>query len=525
MFRNLPFRKKVLLLLFSSIAGCVIFTTSVTVFFTEKSTQGVIDDMLFSVAYGAHNLVGDDYHDRIEDEFSISPEEFELKRSALHEFANEVKVKEVYSYIIYNNELRWTSGSLSTDTFFIAYQGDREKMKKIYFTPIEENRIVFNSYEDAYGAVRSVFVPFTTDAGTRYVVGADYDYEEVKSELTGIAIGFILFGLFILIVSFIIAFILTNKMSAPIKKLVEFSKEMVDNDYNLTEYDQNYLKEFSLKYKDEIGILSGSFLYLQNSIKHYVQDLKKTTAAKESLESQLRIANAIQMGMLPKEVDGFCDHNEFAICGFMKPAKEVGGDLYNYFMIDDEHLGFTIGDVSDKGIPAALFMSMTNTLIKSIALTGITPAEVLYRVNNELCKGNEQSMFVTLFFAKLNINTGHVEYANAGHNPFILLDKHKQAYQKLYPGIVLAAFEDVQFKNEEITLSPGDTLLMYTDGVTEAMNSQQKLFGEERLLQIFNSDVNVSVSIMVQSVIQGLDAYVEGFEQSDDITVLALRYH
>ena len=130
MFRNLPFRKKVLLLLFSSIAGCVIFTTSVTVFFTEKSTQGVIDDMLFSVAYGAHNLVGDDYHDRIEDEFSISPEEFELKRSALHEFANEVKVKEVYSYIIYNNELRWTSGSLSTDTFFIAYQGDRERSEE-----------------------------------------------------------------------------------------------------------------------------------------------------------------------------------------------------------------------------------------------------------------------------------------------------------------------------------------------------------------------------------------------------------
>ncbi len=149
--------------------------------------------------------------------------------------------------------------------------------------------------------------------------------------------------------------------------------------------------------------------------------------------------------MFPKEVDGFCDHNEFAICGFMKPAREVGGDLYNYFMIDNEHLGFTIGDVSDKGIPAALFMSMTNTLIKSIALTGITPADVLYRVNNELCKGNEQSMFVTLFFAKMNIYTGQVEYP--------------------------------------------------------------------------------SVSVMIQSVIEAMNIYVEGFVQSDDITVLALRYH
>lgn len=525
MFRKLPFRKKILLLLFSSIAGCVIFTTSVTVFFTEKSTQGVIDDMLFSVAYGAHNLVGDAYHDRIEDEFSITPEEFELKRRALHEFAKKVEVKEVYSYIIYNDELRWTSGSLSTDTFFTTYQGDREKMRSIYFTPIEEERVVFNSYEDAYGPVRSVFVPFTTAAGKRYVVGADYDYQVVENQLTGIALGFILFGLLILIVSFIIVFVLTNKMSAPIKKLVEFSKEMVDNDYKLTEYNQNYLKEFSLKYKDEIGILSGSFLYLQNSIKHYVQDLQRTTAAKESLESQLRIANAIQMGMLPREVGGFCDHNEFSICGFMKPAREVGGDLYNFFMIDDEHLGFTIGDVSDKGIPAALFMSMTNTLVKSIALTGITPADVLYRVNNELCKGNDQNMFVTLFFAKLNINTGQVEYANAGHNPFILLGEYEKAYKKLYSGIVLAAFEDVSFKNEEVTLLPGETMLMYTDGVTEAMNSQKHLFGEERLLQIFNSDAPTSVSIMIQSVIQGLETYVEGFEQSDDITVLALRYH
>lgn len=525
MLQKLPFRKKLLLLLFSSIAGCVIFTTAVTVYFTEKSTQDVIDKMLFSVAYGAHNLVGDDYHDLIEDETSISTEKFEFTRKALNEFANKVQVKEVYSYIIYNDELRWTSGSLSKDTFFIAYLDDEIKMRDIYFRPLLENKTLYINYEDSYGAVRSAFVPFTTSKGKRYVIGADYDYEEVESQLTDMAFGFILVGLIILFVSFVFAFILANRMSAPIKKLVQFSNEMVENDYVLDEYNQIYLKEFSLRHKDEIGVLSGSFLCLQNSLKHYIEDLKNTTAAKESLESQLRIASAIQMGMLPKEIEGFRNKKEFGICGFMKPAREVGGDLYNFFMIDDEHLGFTIGDVSDKGIAAALFMSMTNTLIKAIALTGVSPAEVLYKVNNELCKGNEQGMFVTLFFGKLNINTGHVAFANAGHNPFIILQDDRIEYQKLASGIVLAAFENFTFTNEELTLSPGDNIIMYTDGVTEAMNAEHKLFGEERLLNVFSSRTNSSVSNLIQSVILTVENHVQSFEQSDDITVMVMRYN
>jgi len=525
MLQKLPFRKKLLLLLFSSIAGCVIFCTSVTVYFTERSTQDVIDKMLFSVAYGAHNLVGDDYHDSIENELSVSPEQFNYTRNALGDFANKVQVKEVYSYVIYNDELRWTSGSVCTDSFFTPYLDNEEKMRSIYFRPILENKTIYINYKDSYGSVRSAFVPFTTSKGKRYVIGADYDYEYIESEMTNIALGFTLVGLIILIVSFIFAFVLTKKMSAPIKKLVQFSNEMVHNDYRLTEYNQNYLREFSLKHMDEIGVLSGSFLYLQNSIKEYINDLKETTAAKESLESQLRIASAIQMGMLPKEFEGFRIHKEFCICGFMKPAREVGGDLYNFFMIDDEHLGFTIGDVSGKGIAAALFMSMTNTLIKAIALTGISPAEVLYKVNNELCKGNEQGMFVTLFFGILNIKTGCVEFANAGHNPFIILQDNRIEYQKLASGIVLAAFDNFIFTNEQVTLSPGDTIFMYTDGVTEAMNSEHKLFGEERLLDVFKSQTNAPLSILIESVIHSVENHVHTFEQSDDITVLAMRFN
>jgi len=208
----------------------------------------------------------------------------------------------------------------------------------------------------------------------------------------------------------------------------------------------------------------------------------------------------------------------------MHPAKEVGGDLYNYFMIDDDHLAFTIGDVSDKGIPAALFMAMTNTLIKAISMSGLSPAEVLYKANNELCKENEQCMFVTLLFGILNIRTGEVEYANAGHNPFILMQGKKFAdYRKMSPGMVLAAFSDVIFVNERLVLNPNDTIFMYTDGVTEAMNSDHHLFGEERLLDSIRNTGSLPVPELIDETIKKVTLFVDGNEQSDDITVLALR--
>jgi sigma-B regulation protein RsbU (phosphoserine phosphatase) len=181
--------------------------------------------------------------------------------------------------------------------------------------------------------------------------------------------------------------------------------------------------------------------------------------------------------------------------------------------------------VSDKGIPAALFMAMTNTLIKAISLTGISPAEVLYKVNNELCKENEQGMFVTLFLGKLNMKTGVVEYANAGHNPSVIIQNNKSGYHKLASGIVLAAFENFSFTNEQLTLASGDAILMYTDGVTEAMNAEHKLFGEDRLLDVVTSQSDTSVTNLIESVVHAVETHVQEYEQSDDITVLSLRFN
>ncbi|MDP3913577.1 MAG: SpoIIE family protein phosphatase [Bacteroidota bacterium] len=515
-------KQKILLLVFLIILISVGCFTMLSINYTQKSEIEDIDQVLLSAAYGAKFIVGDEYHDSIEDSTSVTPEEYARIVSSLAEFVKKIDVKEVYTYIKLGGELRWTSGSLAADTFYGKYLDKPEKLQEIYFKPFRDNKPVFISYEDMYGAVRSVFIPFKTATGKTYIVGVDYSREYIKDLVSKIAVWYALLGLGILIISVSLAYFFINQISKPLKNLVSYTHELVNNNFQLTDSTQNYLNVYSSSYKDEVGKLSGAFLSMQVSLKQYIVDLRTTTIAKESMEGQLRIATAIQMSMIPNET--FPGQTVFTISGFMHPAKEVGGDLYNYFMIDDDHLAFTIGDVSDKGIPAALFMAMTNTLIKAITLSGLSPAEVLFKANNELCKENEQCMFVTLLLGILNLKTGEVEFANAGHNPFIVMKGNKfSEYRKISPGMVLAAFSDVNYVNERFILNPNDTIFMYTDGVTEAMNRDHHLFGEERLLESIKKTGSLSVNDLIDETMKEVNLFVDGNEQSDDITILALR--
>jgi len=525
MLEKLTIKRKILLLILIVITLTVSSYTMLSIYITEKTEKEGIDYLLYTVAYGAQNIVGDDYHDSIVDSTSVTTEEFNKKLEELSVFATKTNVAEIYSYIKYNGELRWTSGSLPNDPYFGKYKGNNEIVQRVYFKPFVENKPVTYNYEDTYGSVRTAFIPFTTKNGKQYIIAVDYSIENIeKIESTTVFI-YVGAGFILLIIAFIIAYIPINHISKPLKRLVNYTNEMVNNDFHLPENSLQSLYSFSNKSKDEIGKLSEAFLTMQFSLSQYIIDLRNTTIAKESIEGQLKIASAIQLGMIPKSYPTFPDRTEFDIFGYMSPAKEVGGDLYNYFMVDDDHLAFTIGDVSDKGIPAALFMAMTNTLIKAITLSGLRPAEVLYKANNELCKENEQCMFVTLFLGIINIRTGEVEYANAGHNPFILVQNDNVVnYQELSPGMVLAAFSDVQFTNEQFTLKPNETIFMYTDGVTEAMNRDHKLFGEERLLNLIKKLGPLRIPNLIDETIEGVAIFVDGNEQSDDITILALRF-
>ncbi len=276
---------------------------------------------------------------------------------------------------------------------------------------------------------------------------------------------------------------------------------------------------------DEVQVLTRSVDEMRVALKEYIADIAETSRAKERIESELKIASAIQMNFLPKRFPPFPDQTAFDLYAALAPAREVGGDLYDFFMLDPGHLFFSVGDVSDKGVPAALFMAVTKTLMKGMAEQGSTPADVLGRVNAELCQNNETAMFVTLVCGILDMATGDLVYSNAGHNPPVLLRAGKRPeFLTLPPGLVLGVAEEAVFETRTIRLFPNDRLLLYTDGVTEAMDADDQLFSDERLLGETTGMAAETPRQMVERLMAAVHAYAGGTAQSDDITVLALHY-
>jgi sigma-B regulation protein RsbU (phosphoserine phosphatase) len=256
-----------------------------------------------------------------------------------------------------------------------------------------------------------------------------------------------------------------------------------------------------------------------------VQTLVKMTAEQERLESELRIAREIQMGILPPS-EPHPSLSDMDFYAYLKPAREVGGDLFHYFFIDDNHLCFAVGDVSDKGVPAAFFMAMTMTLLKNTAMSGGKIGDIITRINNELCQNNPNNMFVTLFAGILDIKTGYLEYANAGHNPTIYVPASGslQLLENI-SGPVVGAMDDLEYQTFSLQLAPADLLFLYTDGVTEGMNLDKELYGEERLLRTLMLNANRSSRELIQAVCDDLKQFVGLADQSDDITMMLLRWH
>jgi phosphoserine phosphatase RsbU/P len=277
--------------------------------------------------------------------------------------------------------------------------------------------------------------------------------------------------------------------------------------------------------RDEVGDLSRSFDNMKVALKEYIANLAETTAAKERYESELKIARTIQMSFLPKNFPPFPEYVEFDIYATLVPAKEVGGDLYDFFLLDGDHLFFSIGDVSGKGVPAALFMAAAKTLMKGTASRDMAPSEILSRVNHELCLENDSMMFVTVFCGIFNFRTGEVRYSNAGHNPPLVLKPGRPPeWLPLPEGFLLGAMEDSLYETRQILLAPGDTLLLYTDGVTEAMNGGKLFYEEQRLVRVTEDHGQAPPEELVAEVLRSVREFAGSEPQSDDITMLALAF-
>jgi phosphoserine phosphatase RsbU/P len=277
--------------------------------------------------------------------------------------------------------------------------------------------------------------------------------------------------------------------------------------------------------RDEIGSLTSSFREMQEALKEYIANLAATTAAKERIESELKIARSIQMNFLPKKFPPLPAGEYVEVAAFLEPAREVGGDLYDYFLVDGRQPFFMVGDVSGKGVPAALFMAVTKTLLKGLTEVGLEPAQILARVNRELVPENDSMMFVTSFCGILDLETGELAYSNAGHNPPLLLRQGQEPqWLHLPEGFFLGVFEETKYVTERIVLQPHDLILAYTDGVVEAVDVQQNLYSNKRLIEVVQGARENSAEELARTVLTSVHDFSQGVPQADDITILAVRF-
>ena len=276
---------------------------------------------------------------------------------------------------------------------------------------------------------------------------------------------------------------------------------------------------------DEIEVLAESFAKQSARTALYIEQIKRVTAEKERIGAELALASRIQDSQLPHQFPPFPDRKEFELFASMDPAKEVGGDFYDFYLIDEDHIALVIADVSGKGVPGALLMMVTRMLIKSGLQNGKSPGETLESVNNQLCERNETDSFVTVWCAVLEISTGNGVVANAGHeHPALRRTGAGYELQVYRHSLPVGTMSDIPFKQREFHLDPGDCLFVYTDGVPEAANREDELYGSSRLLDALNRDPDAQPEQVIANITQDIEGFVDGAEQFDDITMLCFRY-
>jgi len=276
---------------------------------------------------------------------------------------------------------------------------------------------------------------------------------------------------------------------------------------------------------DEIRALTDRFGGMITELDDYMKNLQKVTAEKERISAELNVAAKIQADLLPKIFPPFPEKKEIDLFASMSPAKEVGGDFYDFFMVDDHRLALVIADVSGKGVPAALFMVIAKTLIKNRLMMGESPADVLMNVNSQLCEENDAEMFVTVWTAVLDLDTGEVVEANAGHEyPALLGTDGRFELVKTKHSPAIGVMEGLRFRQREFRMEPGQKLFVYTDGVTEATNADLQLFGEARLMETLNRNTDKTVTELLGAIRHDVDQFVGDAPQFDDLTMLAILY-
>ena len=342
---------------------------------------------------------------------------------------------------------------------------------------------------------------------------------EAKDQVMSGLVMFLTLQVVLAVALYIIIFVYAVRPVERIQKNVWLYREKKDSKEVLDDLGK-------IRIKNELGALSADISDMVVSIDQYVSEIREITAEKEKIAAELSVATKIQAEMLPNTFPAFPDRKDFDLYATMTPAKEVGGDFYDFFFVDDDHLCLVIADVSGKSVPAALFMVNSKSRIQNQAILGKSPREILSAVNNQLCLGNESGFFVTVWLAIIDLKTGKGVAANAGHEHPVLRRAGGKYESVVYRhSLAVGVMEGMNFREHEFELHPGDRIFVYTDGVPEATDIKDELFGEERMLESLNSHMDDSLQELLLNVKKDIDLFVGEAPQFDDITMLGFDFY
>ena len=331
-------------------------------------------------------------------------------------------------------------------------------------------------------------------------------------------------NILILLVVFIVAAGIASAFSIT-KRIIDPLNTITRRVASLGIRNRQFQMEEIYRTGDEIEVLAESFAKQSTRTMLYIDQIKKVTAEKERIMADLEMARKIQASQVPRNYDTFCRRPEVSLYASMRPAREVGGDFYDFFMADNDHVCLVMADVSGKGVPAALLMMTTRVLLKTHLQNGESPSEALYNVNNQLCETNDTDFFVTVWAASFNLSTGKGAAANAGHeHPALRRAGERYELVKYRHSLPLGAMSGCAFREHGFEMAPGDSLFVYTDGVAEAADPDGQLFGTDRMLDALSEEPNAAPRDTLMTMLKRIDSFAGDAEQFDDITMMCFRY-
>ena len=438
----------------------------------------------------------------------------------------ETNLKYYYVFVPYENDLVYVWDAINVEGACELGHHEKymsEESKAATFEVFRQNppEKISIQKDETYGHIASAYSPIFNSSGEPVaVVGVDLSIPGFRKTIFMYMLIVVaaIFTITLIALALFYSYVGKN-IIRPIGMLTKSTGEMISN------LESDKVIDIDIHTGDEIEELADAVKKMDGDLRNYISRLSAVTAEKERIGTELNVAKRIQEGMLPSIFPPFPERDEFELYASMVPAKEVGGDFYDFFMVDDTHIALVMADVSGKGVPAALFMAISKVLLKTSVQAGRGPAETLERVNNRLLEGNDTGLFVTVWIAVIDITTGKGIAANAGHmHPVLRRRDRDYELIKYRHSPAVATIEGIKFSEHEFALEPGDLLFVYTDGVTEATNTEEELFGEERMIEILNLNKDVETEDLLPAVKEAIDGFVGEAPQFDDITMLIFKY-